>query len=253
MPDLISIIATTFNRADALDAVLRSLSRQDDRQFEVVIADDGSAPETAELIEKWKPRLGVPLAHVWQEHRGFRAAEIRNRALCVKLGQLLYFSRRRLLGARRFCRQSSPAGGTRLVRDRQSRVDVANSDRRDAAPPARNRTLGIGRVDPPAAYRRTEPIASHSSVAARAAPQVAVTCLAERAVLQSRGLALRSRSGRWLRCKLQWLGTGGFGLAGAPAARGSAPQGGKVRHGGAAPVASGCRPLSVVGQPAAPY
>jgi GT2 family glycosyltransferase len=91
VPDLISIIATTFNRADALDAVLRSLSRQDDRQFEVVIADDGSARETAELIEKWKPRLGVPLAHVWQEHRGFRAAEIRNRALCVSRGSYCIF------------------------------------------------------------------------------------------------------------------------------------------------------------------
>jgi glycosyltransferase involved in cell wall biosynthesis len=89
--DLISIIATTFDRADALDAVLRSLSRQDDRQFEVVIADDGSALETAELIEKWKPRLGVPLAHVWQEHRGFRAAEIRNRALRSSRGSYCIF------------------------------------------------------------------------------------------------------------------------------------------------------------------
>jgi glycosyltransferase involved in cell wall biosynthesis len=72
--DLISIIVTTFDREDALDAVLRSLSAQSDRRFEVLVADDGSGPGTAALIERWKPRLGVKLTHVWQDHRGFRAA-----------------------------------------------------------------------------------------------------------------------------------------------------------------------------------
>jgi len=45
--DLISIIVTTFDRPDALDVVLRSLSRQSDRDVEVIVADDGSGPETA--------------------------------------------------------------------------------------------------------------------------------------------------------------------------------------------------------------
>ncbi|MEX2036087.1 MAG: glycosyltransferase, partial [Xanthobacteraceae bacterium] len=80
MADLISIVVSTFDRADALDAVLRSLARQSDRCFEVVIADDGSGPETAALVEQWKPRFGALLSRVWHEHRGFRAAEIRNRA-----------------------------------------------------------------------------------------------------------------------------------------------------------------------------
>ncbi len=42
MADLISVIVTTWNREDALDAVLRSLALQTDRDFEVIIADDGS-------------------------------------------------------------------------------------------------------------------------------------------------------------------------------------------------------------------
>ena len=91
MADLISIIVTTFNREDALDAVLRSLSRQTDRDFEVIVADDGSDPATAALIERWKPRLGVPLGHVWHEHRGFRAGEIRNRALLASRGTYCIF------------------------------------------------------------------------------------------------------------------------------------------------------------------
>ena len=91
MADLISIIVTTYNREDALDAVLRSLSRQTDRDFEVIVADDGSGPATAALIEQWTSRLGVPLRHVRQEHRDFRAAEIRNRALVISRGTYCIF------------------------------------------------------------------------------------------------------------------------------------------------------------------
>jgi glycosyltransferase involved in cell wall biosynthesis len=89
--DLISIIVTTYDRTDALDAVLRSLSRQQDRRFEVIVADDGSGPETAALIKAWQPRLGAPLKHVWQEHRDFRAAEIRNRAIRASMGNYCVF------------------------------------------------------------------------------------------------------------------------------------------------------------------
>ena len=91
VPDLISILVTTFDRPDALDAVLRSLARQTDRGFEVVVADDGSGPATAALIEQWKQRFGVALKHVWQEHRWFRAGEIRNRAIRDSRGDYCVF------------------------------------------------------------------------------------------------------------------------------------------------------------------
>jgi glycosyltransferase involved in cell wall biosynthesis len=91
MSELVSVVVTTYDRADALDAVLRALSRQSDNGFEVVIADDGSGPATAALIESWKPRLAVPLRHVWQEHRGFRAAEVRNRAIVASAGTYIIF------------------------------------------------------------------------------------------------------------------------------------------------------------------
>ncbi|MET0630452.1 MAG: glycosyltransferase family 2 protein [Xanthobacteraceae bacterium] len=91
MPELISVIVTTYNREDALEAVVSALSGQTDREFEVVVADDGSRPTTAALIERWKGRLGVPLSHVWQADRGFRAAEIRNRALLAARGDYCIF------------------------------------------------------------------------------------------------------------------------------------------------------------------
>ncbi len=91
MTDLISVIVTTYNRADALDAVLRTLAHQTDRSFEIIIADDGSGPETAQVIKSWTTRLPVPLKHVWQENRGFRGAEIRNRGICASSGRYCIF------------------------------------------------------------------------------------------------------------------------------------------------------------------
>jgi glycosyltransferase involved in cell wall biosynthesis len=91
VPELISVIVTTYNREDALEAVLSALSHQTDRSFEVVVADDGSGPATAALIQRWQPRLGVPLAHVWQVDWGFRAAEIRNRAILAARGGYCVF------------------------------------------------------------------------------------------------------------------------------------------------------------------
>jgi glycosyltransferase involved in cell wall biosynthesis len=90
MADLISVVVSTYNREDALDAVLRSLSRQTDRQFEVVVADDGSDAATTRVVESWS-HLPVPLKHVRHEHHGFRLAEIRNRAILVSAGSYCIF------------------------------------------------------------------------------------------------------------------------------------------------------------------
>src|SRR5712691_7029474 len=89
--ELISVIVTTYNREDALEAVLRSLGRQTDQDFEVVVADDGSAAATGQLIESSKAKIGHRLEHVWHEDRGFRAAEIRNRAILAARGAYCIF------------------------------------------------------------------------------------------------------------------------------------------------------------------
>ena len=91
MAELISVVITTYNRADALEAVLRSLSRQTDQDFEVVVADDGSSAATGQLVDAWKAEVGHRLEHVWHEDRGFRAAEIRNRAILAARGVYCIF------------------------------------------------------------------------------------------------------------------------------------------------------------------
>jgi glycosyltransferase involved in cell wall biosynthesis len=89
--DLISIIVSTYDRPDALDACLRALGRQTDLDFEIVVADDGSGPQTARVIESWTSRLPVAVHHVWQQHDGFRAAEIRNRGIAASSGTCCIF------------------------------------------------------------------------------------------------------------------------------------------------------------------
>jgi glycosyltransferase involved in cell wall biosynthesis len=91
LTELFSVIVTTYNREDALEAVLRSLARQTDGDFEVVVADDGSTAATSQLVEAWKAKIGHRLDHVWHEDRGFRAAEIRNRAILASRGAYCIF------------------------------------------------------------------------------------------------------------------------------------------------------------------
>ncbi|HEU5274878.1 MAG TPA: glycosyltransferase family 2 protein [Xanthobacteraceae bacterium] len=91
MADLISVIVATYNREDALAAVLRSLSRQTDRDFELLVADDGSGTATARVITEWAARMPVQVRHVWHPDRGFRLAEIRNRAIRASAGRYCVF------------------------------------------------------------------------------------------------------------------------------------------------------------------
>lgn len=91
MAELISVIVTTYNRENALEAVLRSLGRQTDPDFEVIVADDGSGPATAAMVEAWKAKAGHRVEHVWHDDRGFRAAEIRNRAILAARGSYCVF------------------------------------------------------------------------------------------------------------------------------------------------------------------
>jgi glycosyltransferase involved in cell wall biosynthesis len=89
--ELISVIVTTYNREDALDAALRALAHQLDKNFEIVIADDGSREETTRIVESWRSRLAVTLKHVRHEHRGFRGGEIRNRGIRASAGEVCIF------------------------------------------------------------------------------------------------------------------------------------------------------------------
>lgn len=88
----VAVVVTTYNRPDALAAVLSGYAAQDTKDFELIVADDGSTEETARLIAQFARRASFLVRHVWQEDRGFRAAAIRNRALAQITADYVIFS-----------------------------------------------------------------------------------------------------------------------------------------------------------------
>jgi len=87
-----AVVVTTYNRPDALAAVLEGYLAQGDTDFELVVADDGSDERTARVVESYKARGKVPIKHVWQEDRGFRAAAARNRAVAATAADYIIFT-----------------------------------------------------------------------------------------------------------------------------------------------------------------
>ena len=58
----ISVVITTYNRPDALTAVVEACYAQSDKNFEIIIADDGSTANTKDCIGSLKARSPVRCA-----------------------------------------------------------------------------------------------------------------------------------------------------------------------------------------------
>jgi glycosyltransferase involved in cell wall biosynthesis len=86
-----SLVITTYERPDALAAVLDSASRQRVAPDEIIIADDGSGPATQDLIADFARRSSVPVRAVSQPHQGFRLARLRNLAIAAATTDFLVF------------------------------------------------------------------------------------------------------------------------------------------------------------------
>ena len=90
MPRL-SIVVTTYEWPEAFDAVLASLEDQSDQSFDLVVADDGSGPATALVVDRWALVFGDRLRHAWQPDEGFRVARVRNLGALAARGDVLVF------------------------------------------------------------------------------------------------------------------------------------------------------------------
>lgn len=86
------MILSTYQWPRALSLTLRGYARQTRPTFELVIADDGSGPETKSVVEEARSNYGLHILHVWQKDRGFRKTEILNRAVLAASGDYLIFS-----------------------------------------------------------------------------------------------------------------------------------------------------------------
>ena len=88
---MISILLATYNWPQALKLCLESLATQTDRDFEIIIADDGSSDSTKQVIEQFKSSTFISIEHLWQEDQGFRKTIILNRAIQAAHGDYLVF------------------------------------------------------------------------------------------------------------------------------------------------------------------
>lgn len=84
-----SVIVTTYNNPLALKKVLDSLLSQRKAPDEVIIADDGSGEDTAQVVKTFSTIAPFPVIHVWHDDKGFRAAKIRNEAIKQSAGEYI--------------------------------------------------------------------------------------------------------------------------------------------------------------------
>lgn len=88
----LSVVVTTYNHPEWLEKVLWGFQAQTFRDFELLVADDGSDEPTRALLERLRPLLGYPLHHVWHPHVGFRKCTILNAAIARSAGEYLFFT-----------------------------------------------------------------------------------------------------------------------------------------------------------------
>lgn len=86
----ITVAICTFNRAELLDSVLRTVLKLDSSYIhEVLIIDNGSKDKTREIVRSWASNAKVPVGYVYEGQPGI--AHARNRALREGHGQYLAF------------------------------------------------------------------------------------------------------------------------------------------------------------------
>ncbi len=79
----IALLLSTYNWPEALALILKSIKAQSQFPDELLIADDGSKPNTKSLIDAFKTEVSFPVNHIWHEDNGFQKSIILNRAIAA--------------------------------------------------------------------------------------------------------------------------------------------------------------------------
>lgn len=88
----VSVIISTYNSPDWLEKVLLGYACQDHKDFEIIIADDGSKPDTKALIDRVREETGMDIKHAWHEDQGYRRQTILNQAILQTTTDYLIFT-----------------------------------------------------------------------------------------------------------------------------------------------------------------
>lgn len=86
-----SVIAAFYNNINYLKLVLSGFERQSEKEFELIVADDGSYEEIVNELEKISSNYPFRIKHVWHPDKGFRKNKILNQAIIVSESDYLIF------------------------------------------------------------------------------------------------------------------------------------------------------------------
>ncbi|MBP7170009.1 MAG: glycosyltransferase [Bacteroidales bacterium] len=89
---LASVIVTTYNQPEWLRKTLWGFEFQTEKQFEIIIADDGSGEATMQVIDEFKNRNTLNITHVWHPDNGFQKCQILNKAIMHSNSDYLIFT-----------------------------------------------------------------------------------------------------------------------------------------------------------------
>jgi len=121
----LSVIIPTFNRKDNLKATLLSLNGQTFRDFEVIVADDGSTDGTEQMVNSLQTPYSIK--HVRQKNSGRSAA--RNMGLEIASGEIILFIDDHIVVDKRLIEEHvkyHDKYGVEVVRGRVLFIDRAN-------------------------------------------------------------------------------------------------------------------------------
>lgn len=141
-PPAVSVILATYNDAGILEWSLAAFARQSFREFELILADDGSSENYEPMLRKWAPRFAHEIVHAWHERREFRKTRIQNRAVSVARAERLIFVDIDCLPQKNFVRNHS-----RLLKPGVALTGRRVHIRKEILPPVEvvyERGLGLG-------------------------------------------------------------------------------------------------------------
>jgi len=87
----VSVIVTTYKRADRLRLCLLALENQSFRDFECIVIDDGSHDESFVIFRRWADDTKLPSYYAWEQDTGFRLSHARNLGARMARGDGLIF------------------------------------------------------------------------------------------------------------------------------------------------------------------
>ncbi len=103
----IAISVAFYNQLPMLELVLAGLQRQSAKDFQIILCDDGSAPEVVKKIQDLLSKNPLPCLHLWHTDKGFRKNRMLNWGIHYCLADYMVFIDQDCVPHREFIKEHS--------------------------------------------------------------------------------------------------------------------------------------------------